>query len=137
MRLGRYLWPAAGPIRQRAAGAGADRAALDTRRKPARYAGGGSRPAGAGPPGAERLLLSGRADVGNVCGFDMLASLFSRLRELPAEMWQMLQSVLFGLPFTLLCQTSPSACNTYKQMQHIANFDLRAIHLDVARNLNN
>ena len=60
----------------------------------------------------------------------MLASMFSRLRELPAEMLQMLQSVLLGLPFTFLCQTSPSACNTYKQMQNIANFDLRAIQRD-------
>ena len=80
--------------------------------------------------GGERLLLSGRADVGNVCGFDMLASMFSRLKELPAEMWDMLRSVLLGFPFTLLCQTSPSACNTYKQMQNIANFDLRAIQRD-------
>jgi len=85
---------------------------------------------GPAPLGSEQVLLSGRAEIGNVCGFDMLASLLSRLNELPSEMLEMLQSVLFGLPFTLLCQMSPSACNTYKQMQSIANFDLRAIQRD-------
>ncbi len=83
---------------------------------------------GQGPE--ETVLLQGGAEFGNLCGFDMFASLLSRLKELPGEMLTMLQSILFGLPFTLLCQTSPSACNTYKQLQSIANFDLRAIQRD-------
>lgn len=53
--------------------------------------------------------------------------MFNQLEKLPGEMQDMLSSILYGLPCTLACQLSPSACNTFKQIQNIANLNLRSI----------
>jgi len=76
-------------------------------------------------PPNRTTLFRGRAESGDFCNFDLVATMFQEFAELPGLLIELLPLIIAGIGIHFLCATFPEQCSLMKDIKNYANLVLR------------